>query len=77
MVTTDLQRTEEENGQIIKTSNWEQPVVSLDGWISGSASLSQNLFDGPMVRPGHGIDLNKDIIAMATGSRGSVFFYLF
>jgi hypothetical protein len=71
LVTADLLEVEQQNANIIKTRNWELPIEALDGWEPFTSTLTPGLFDGPLVRPGHGINLNKDIMAMATGSRGS------
>jgi hypothetical protein len=57
--------------EIIKTNNWNLPINSLGDWRPFSATLSYEVFIGPHVGHGHGINLNKNMVAYACGARGS------
>jgi len=72
----ELEETEEQEIEIIRSDNWELPVCNLgDGrytWRPKTAVLPYYLFEGPsMTRRTHGINLNKDLSIGIHGPRGS------
>lgn len=79
MVLSNLQTAENEEPkeiEIIKTDNWELPVINLGTgkyeWRPGTAFLCYDLFDGPeMGRRTHGINLEKDLLIGIHGPRGA------
>jgi hypothetical protein len=76
MVTALREETKEEEIEIIKSDNWELPVMNLGtgkyAWRPKTAILPYYLFEGPtMTRRTHGINLGKDLSIGVHGHRGA------
>jgi len=54
----------------VKSMYWECEAWRVDNWRPFTALLDYNLFSGPAVRHGKGIDLHKNLVAYAHGPRG-------
>jgi len=71
-----LEKTQEQDIEIIKSDNWELPVMNLgEGkylWRPKTAVLPYYLFEGPsLTHRSHGINLTKDLSIGVHGPRGS------
>lgn len=69
MVTDKQQRPPEE---LVKSMYWECEAWRLDTWRPFTALLDYNLFFGPSVRHGKGIDLFRNLVAYWHGPRGGL-----
>ena len=49
---------------------WECEAWRVDKWRPFTALLDYNLFEGPNVSHGNGIDLHENLVAYAHGPRG-------
>jgi len=72
---TEVQEREEElvEQEIVRTSYWELPKESLEGWQPYSAVVDHSLFYGPDIAyaGGKGLSLHKDLMGGIHGARGA------